>query len=48
MVHLRAGRDTTHEVSPYAEEIGETGVAHPLNAAEWRAIRRKLWKKHAK
>jgi hypothetical protein len=36
MVHLRAGRDTTYEVSPYAEEIGETGVVHPLNTAEWR------------
>lgn len=42
MVHLRAGRDTTHEVSPYAEEIGETGVVHPLNKAEWRAIQREL------
>jgi integrase/recombinase XerC len=42
IVHLRAGRDTTYEVSPYAEEIGETGVVHPLNTAEWRAIQREL------
>lgn len=42
MVHLRAGRDTTREVSPYAEEIGETEVVHPLSTAEWRAIQREL------
>lgn len=42
MVHLRAGRDTTREVSPYAEEIGETGVVHSLSTAEWRVIQREL------
>jgi len=42
MVHLRAGRETTREVFPYAEEIGETGVVHPLSSAEWRAIQREL------
>jgi integrase/recombinase XerC len=42
MVHLLAGRDTTREVSPYTEEIGETGVVHPLSTAEWRAIQREL------
>jgi integrase/recombinase XerC len=42
MVHLRAGRETTREVSPYAEEIGETGIVHPLSKAEWRAIQREL------
>lgn len=42
MVHLRAGRDTTREVSPYSEEIGETGVVHPLSTAEWRVIQRVL------
>lgn len=42
MVHLRAGCETTREVSPYAEEIGETGVVHPLSSAEWRAIQREL------
>jgi hypothetical protein len=40
MVHLRAGRETTREVSPYAEEIGETEVVHPLSTAQWRAIQR--------
>jgi integrase/recombinase XerC len=42
MVHLRAGRETTREVSPYTEEIGETGVVHPLGRAEWPAIQREL------
>lgn len=43
LVHLRAGHDTTREVSPYAEEIGESGVVHPLSTAEWRVIQRELW-----
>jgi integrase/recombinase XerC len=42
MVHLRAGRDTTRELSPYAEEVGETGVVHPLSTAEWRGVQREL------
>lgn len=42
MVHLRAGRDTTREVSSYAEEVGETGVVHPLSTAEWRGVQREL------
>jgi integrase/recombinase XerC len=42
MVHLRAGRDTTREISPYAEEVGETGVVHPLSMAEWRGVQREL------
>lgn len=42
MVHLRAGRDTTREVSTYAEEVGETGVVHPLSTAEWRGVQREL------
>jgi integrase len=42
MVHLRAGRDTTREVSPYVEEVGETGVVHPLSSAEWRGVQREL------
>jgi integrase/recombinase XerC len=42
MVHLRASRETTREVSPYAEEVGETGVVRPLCTAEWRAIQREL------
>lgn len=42
MVHWRADRDTTREVSPYAEETGETGVVHALDTAEWRALQREL------
>jgi integrase len=42
MVHLRAGRDTTREVSPYAEEVGETGIVHPLSTAEWLGVQREL------
>lgn len=42
MVHLRAGRETTREVSPYAEEVGETEVVHPLSLAQWRTIQREL------
>jgi integrase len=42
MVHLRASCDTAREVSPYREEIGETGVVHPLSTAEWRLIQREL------
>lgn len=42
MVHLRAGRDAMREVSPYVEEIGDTGVVDPLSTAEWRAIQREL------
>jgi integrase len=42
VVHLRAGRDTMREVSPYAEEVGETGVVHPLSSAEWRGVQREL------
>jgi site-specific recombinase XerD len=42
MVHLRAGRDTTREVSPYAKETGRSRVVHPLSEVEWRAIQREL------
>lgn len=42
MVHMRAGRDTTHQVSLYAQEIGEPGVIHPLSEGEWHAIQREL------
>jgi integrase len=42
MVHLRAGRDTTREASPYAEELGETGVVRPLSTAEWREVQCEL------
>ena len=42
MVHVRAGRDTTREVSLYAKETGGSGVVHPLSEVEWRAIQREL------
>lgn len=42
MAHLRTGCETMREGSPYTEEVGETGVAHPLSKAEWRIIQREL------
>lgn len=42
MVHLHAGPNTTRAASPYMEEIGETGIVHPLSTAEWRSIQREL------